>query len=55
MFILLLSTMPQAAMDRWTNRALTSHVHRPTIRVRIRRIMIAALAHVFHVIGIDRY
>lgn len=55
MFILLLSTMPNAVLDaRAKANAIHTHTHRRRIRVRLRRIVIALLAHVFHAVGLDR-
>ena len=53
MFILLLTTMLGATLDQRPRPAATS-THRRKIRVRLRRIVIATLAHVFHAIGLDR-
>ena len=53
MFILLLSMMPNAVSDTRPNgNAIPTHRRR--IGVRVRRIVIATLAHVFHAAGLDR-
>ena len=53
MFILLLSTLPCAALDQPSNR-VGMHTHRPKLGVAIRRIVIAIVARAFHAIGLDR-
>lgn len=53
MFILLLSTLPHVLLDQRPDGAAV-HAHRIKLRVRMRRIVIAMLAHVFHAIGLDR-
>ena len=53
MFILLLSTIPVAVSDTRPN-ANAIPTHRRRIRVRVRRIVIATLAQVFHAVGLDR-
>ena len=54
MFILLLSTLPHAALNRPAHPPAT-HARRRTIRVRIRRIVIVSLARMFGAIGLDRH
>ena len=53
MFILLLSTLPHAALNRPANPP-TAHARGRAIRVRIRRMVIVSLARMFRAIGLHR-
>jgi hypothetical protein len=53
MFILLLSTMPPGEIERRQSFALRRTAG-PRSRVRMRRLVISALARVFHALGVDR-